>query len=50
MDNIGIFMFGCAVFGVTIGAAFCALIATDHPEEEHSSGHDSEFPNHKEAQ
>jgi hypothetical protein len=33
MDNIGIFMFGCIMFGITIGAAFCALIATDHPEE-----------------
>jgi hypothetical protein len=33
MDNIGIFVFGLAVFGATIAAAFCALIATDHPEE-----------------
>lgn len=50
MDNIGIFVFGLVVFGVTIGDAFCALIAIDHPEEEHSLGHDSQFSNQKEAQ
>ena len=34
MDNIGIFVYGLAVFGATIGAAFCALIASDHPEDD----------------
>lgn len=28
-----IFVVGCAVFATTIGAAFIALIASDHPEE-----------------
>lgn len=28
-----IFVVGCAVFGVTIGAAIIALIASDHPDE-----------------
>ena len=32
-DNIPIFIVGCAVFAMTIGAAFLALIASDHPEE-----------------
>jgi hypothetical protein len=33
-DNLlPIFVVGCAVFGVTIGAAIIALIATDHPDE-----------------
>jgi hypothetical protein len=50
MDNIGIFVFGLVVFGITIGATFCALIATDHPEEERSLGHDSQVSNQKEAQ
>lgn len=31
MDNLLIFVFGCAVFGVTIGSAFVALLASDHP-------------------
>lgn len=34
MDNFGIFFFGLVVFGVTIGASFCALIATDYPEDD----------------
>jgi hypothetical protein len=50
MDNIGIFVFGLVVFGMAIGATFCALIATDHPEEEHSAEDDSQFSSHKEAQ
>tara|TARA_Y100000994_G_scaffold169277_1_gene139361 strand:+ start:683 stop:784 length:102 start_codon:yes stop_codon:yes gene_type:complete len=33
MDNTVIFAFGLAVFGATIAAAFCAIIATDHPDE-----------------
>lgn len=33
MDDILIFIVGCAVFGVTIGSAFVALIATDDPED-----------------
>lgn len=31
MDEIFIFVVGCAVFGITIGSAFVALIASDHP-------------------
>jgi hypothetical protein len=34
MDDLGIFMFGCVVFVVVIGAVFCALIASDSPKEE----------------
>jgi hypothetical protein len=33
MDNFGIFVFGCIVFGITFAAAFTALIASDHPDE-----------------
>ena len=33
MDNVFIFVFGCAVFGITVSAAFIALIASDHPNE-----------------
>jgi hypothetical protein len=33
MDNYGIFVFGCIVFGITIGASFIALIASDYPDE-----------------
>ena len=33
MDNIFVlFAFGCVVFMITIAAAFCALIARDHPD------------------
>jgi hypothetical protein len=28
-----IFVIGCVVFGVTIGAAFLALVASDYPDE-----------------
>jgi hypothetical protein len=28
-----IFVVGCAVFAVTVAAAFLALIASDHPDE-----------------
>jgi len=30
---VPIFIVGCAVFAMTIGAAFLALIASDHPDE-----------------
>lgn len=35
MDDslLPIFVVGCAVFGVTIGAAIIAFIASDHPDE-----------------
>jgi hypothetical protein len=33
MNNLGIFVFGLAVFAVVISAAFCALIASDRPDE-----------------
>ena len=33
MDDIFIFVVGCAVFGLTIGSAFVALLASDHPNE-----------------
>lgn len=35
MDDNAFFIFvvGCVVFATTIGAAFTALIASDHPEE-----------------
>jgi len=33
VDNLPIFIFGCIVFGITLGAAFVALLATDHPNE-----------------
>jgi hypothetical protein len=32
MDNLLIFVVGCAVFSLTIGSAFVALIATDNPD------------------
>lgn len=30
---VPIFIVGCAVFAITIGAAFLALIASDHPDQ-----------------
>ena len=33
MDNLGIFIFGCAVFGVVLAASFVALLATDNPNK-----------------
>ena len=34
MDNIVvIFVFGCAVFGLTIGSALVAIIASDRPNK-----------------
>lgn len=34
MDNLGIFIFGCGVFGVAIAATFCALIASHRPNKQ----------------
>ena len=33
MDNVFIFVFGCVVFGISIGSAFVLLIASDDPED-----------------
>jgi len=37
MDNLGIFIFGCGVFGIAIAATFCALIASDRPNKKQQS-------------
>lgn len=34
MDNMLIFVVGCAVFALTIGSAFVALIASDDPSKQ----------------
>jgi multidrug efflux pump subunit AcrB len=33
MNNFGIFIFGCVVFSIVVAATFCALIASDRPDE-----------------
>jgi hypothetical protein len=37
MNNIPIFVFGCAVFGLTLGCTFVAIIATDKSVEKDQS-------------
>ena len=32
MDDLVIFIFGCAVFAITVGSSFVYLIASDDPE------------------
>lgn len=39
MDNLGIFMFGCAVFGIAIASGFLALISSDHPNGAQGESH-----------
>ena len=41
MHDIGLFSFGLAVAALTFSAAFIALIASDHPERQHTGDGDS---------
>ena len=34
MYNIPIFVFGCAVFGLTLGCTFVAIVASDKPDDQ----------------
>ena len=33
MDNLGIFIIGCIVFGVVLSSTFIALLASDKPNK-----------------